>query len=318
MKNIKALNLKLSKRILKNVDLAPYTTFRIGGKAKYFFEAKSNNDIISLVNFCRKKKLPFFILGGGSNLLISDKGFNGLVIRNKSSKVEIRENYIIADGGVILARLIQEAVSRSLSGLEYFVGIPGTLGGAIFGNAGWPKGKKSIGDLVEEIEILLPNNKIKKVKKDWSRFAYRSSRFKEYKNPPIILSAKLKLKKEKRNKIEKRIKEIIKERRKNAPSGFSAGCVFKNVQIEEIKNKKEIPKEFKKNQLISAGWLIDQCGLKGKGIGGAEISKEHANFIINRGKSKAIDVLKLIELIKRNVKKRFGVDLKEEIQLIGF
>lgn len=311
-------------RIIKNELLAFHTTFRIGGKARYFFVAKTSQDLIQALLWARKSKLPYLILGGGSNVLISDKGFSGLVIKMQNTKCKVQENKIIAEAGVLLSRLVDLAQQHSLSGLEYFVNIPGTLGGAIYGNAGWPAGRKNIGDLVENIELLMPDNKIRKVSQEWMRFSYRSSRLKNFmvNKRPIILSATLKLKKDKKEKIQKRAKEILATRIKNIPHGYSAGCIFKNVKITQrfripplFKNDQKL-KVFLKKKMIPAGWLIEKCYLKGKKIGGAKISEGHANFIINFNQAKARDVLGLINLAKQKVKEKFKINLEEEIQII--
>jgi len=284
----------------KNVLLKNYTTLKIGGKAKYFFVAKSKKDLIRAVRTAKKFKLPFFVLGGGSNILINDKGFNGLVIKNEARDLEIRGKRIIAESGAILSKIIDRGIKRGLSGLEKGSGIPGTVGGAVYGNAGWPRGDWSIGDLVEKVEILWPKGKIEKVGKRWLSFDYRNSRFKKIKiNKPVILEVILKLKKGKIANIKKKQLETLEIRRKKIPAGFSIGSIFKNP-----------PKN-------PAGFLIEKCGLKGKRFGNVQISEKHANFIINLGNGKANDVKKLINLVKNKVKKRFKVLLREEIRYVG-
>lgn len=285
--------------IKKNVSLENHATFRIGGKAKYFFVAKSKEDLIKAVKTAKKFKLPFFVLGGGSNILISDKVFKGMVIKNEARKFKIKGKKIIAESGVILNRVVESAVKAGLAGLEEGSGIPGTLGGAVYGNSGWPKGKWAIGDFVEKAEILLSDGKVKKVDKKWFNFEYRESKLKKLKNKPIILEVVLKLKKSNRRDLEKKRREIFKIRSKKIPSGFSAGSIFKNPLGHY------------------AGQLIDQCGLKGKKIGRAKISEKHANFIINLGEAKSKDVLKLIKLAKQKVKNKFGIVLEEEIRIIN-
>jgi len=286
--------------VQKNILLKNYTTFKIGGPTKYFFVAKTKKDLIKAISVAKKLKLPFFILGGGSNLLISDKGVNGLMIKNEARSFKIKKMKIIADSGVILDKIINAAIKAGLSGLEKGSGIPGTLGGAIFGNAGWPRGNWAIGDLVEEAELLMPDGKIKKVKRKWFSFGYRNSCLKKMKGKkPIILEVVLKLKKGKRINLKKKRLEILKTRIQKIPSGFSAGSIFKNPLQKP------------------AGFLIDECGLKGKRIGNVKISEKHANFIINLGKGKAKDVKKLINLAKKRVKNKFNTNLEEEIQFLG-
>jgi UDP-N-acetylmuramate dehydrogenase len=307
-------------KIRENVLLRDYTTFKIGGPARYFFVAKSKKDLKNAILWAKKKKLLFFILGGGSNVLFSDKGFNGLVIKNQNTQYEIRNTKIVAEAGVPLQKLVLETAKKGLSGLENLAGIPGTLGGAIWGNAG--AFGREIGDLVEEVKVLEVKGsrlKVKRLKNKECEFGYRESIFKRKKNW-IILEATLKLKKGKRKEIEEKIKEILRLRKEKQPLGFpSAGSVFKNVPVEKV--PKEIREKFKeeiKDGFLPAGVLIEAAGLKGFQIEGAKISEKHANFILNVGEAKASDVKELMEKIKKEVKKKFKVQLEEEIKLVGF
>jgi len=296
--------------IQKNIPLAKYTTLKVGGPAKYFFVAKNKEDLVKGVKAAKRFKLSLFILGGGSNILIGNKGFKGLVIKNEARNFEIKNNRIIAESGVILNKIIETVIKAGLMGLEKGSGIPGTLGGAVYGNAGWSKEAWAIGDVVENVELLWPDGKTEKVGKKWLSFGYRDSRLEKIKSKkPVILEVVLKLrsnfcvagklKKGNRRDLEKRRREILRIRSEKIPPGFSAGSIFKNPPGE------------------SAGYLIEKCGLKGKRIGDAEISKKHANFIINSGGAKADDVIKLMKLAKQKVKNKFGVLLKEEIKVIN-
>lgn len=292
---------KLLSGVKKNILLKNYTTFRIGGRARYFFTAKTKDNLISAVIAAKKINLPFFVLGGGSNLLISDKGFKGLVIKILNIKYHILNTKIVAEAGVVLGQLVNASANAGLTGLEWATGIPGTVGGAVFGNVGWPNNKKNISSVIEVVEVLeikpKSKTKIRNYKSKDCKFGYRDSIFKRRKNL-IILSVSLKLKKGNKKKIKKEISEIFKKRKEKIPGGFSAGSVFKN------------PTGF------SAGQLIEKCGLKGKKIGGAEIPEKHANFIINSGSAKAKDVEKLINLAKKEVKNAFKIKLIEEIQIL--
>ncbi len=290
---------KLLPDIKKNIFLRNYTTFRIGGPAKYFFVAKTKEDLTKAIQMAKKSNLPFFILGGGSNILVSDKGYNGLVIKIKNQKSKIKNNRILAEAGLALNRLVELSLKNNLTGMEWAVGIPGTIGGAIYGNAG--AFKKSMKDLIKEVEVFdTKDEKIKIFKNKDCKFGYRDSIFKKKKNL-IILSASLQLKKGKKMKIKEKIKRYLNYRKETQPLNFpSAGSIFKN------------PKNF------YAGFLIEKCGLKGKRIGNAKISEKHANFIVNLGNGKAKDVKKLIKLIKKKVKNKFKIELEEEIQYLSF
>jgi len=320
------------KNIQKNIFLASYTTFKIGGPAKYFYYAKNTKDLIKIIKIAKIKKVPFFILGCGSNILVSDEGFNGLVIKIQNfnqrlitswvTKFKIQEYNskfkIICDSGVLLCKLIRETSKLGASGLEWFVGIPGTISGAIYGNAGWSKNEKNIGDLVKNV-IVLRNNLQIKISQKQCKFNYRDSIFKH--NNDVILSAELQLQKKDPLEIKRKTREILAIRKKNCLYGNSAGCIFKNIPCKKI-DKKLFKKysELKNfdNNFIPAGYLIDQCGLKGKKIGEAMVSKNHANFIINTGQAQAKDVIILISLIKQKVRDKFNIQLQEEIQYVGF
>lgn len=275
--------------------LSGHTTFGIGGPADLFFEAKTTNDLVGAVQLCQGKKVKYFILGRGSNLLVDDKGFRGIVIKMRNSRSVIHDTKVIAGAGISLGDLVKKTAQLGLSGLEFAAGIPGLLGGAIRGNAGaW---QKSVGDRIIRVRILTDKGSIKWISNKDCRFAYRQSRFKKTKE--VILEAELVLEKKHKKIIKKEIEDNL-AKRADQPKELSAGCVFINPPA------------------CSAGQLIDQCGLKGKRIGDAQISEKHANFIVNLGKAKAGDVIKLMDLVKEKVAEKFGIYLKEEIYLLGF
>lgn len=283
--------------IKENEALAPYTTFKIGGPAKYFLIAESNDEIVKAIELAKELGIKYFILGNGSNILISDKGFDGLVIKTENKKIEIKDDIINAEAGLPLQKLIRKAIEHSLSGLEFCISIPGTVGGAIAGNAGTPQ--EWIGQKIVKVTILDAEGKIIEIPKSQCDFSYRYSRFK-YDDQSVILSAEFKLAKASPHEIQVRVDEYL-EKRKGQPIKYpNAGSIFKNPE-----NKK-------------AWQLIDDAGLKGKKIGGAMVAKEHANFIINTGSAKADDVVILISLIKQQVRDKLGAELQEEIKYIGF
>lgn len=319
--------------------MSKYTTLGIGGPAEVFYIARTTKELVKAIKLARQLRIPYFILGSGSNILVSDKGISGLTIKNQStrnwfycsskrsasrtaigrtSRLLLRQSSgfaqriksndlphvnIFTESGTLLSKLVQLAVENSLTGLEMLAGIPGTLGAAIVGNAGTKEG--SIGDVIEKVTVLGEDKNISEVGPDDCNFSYRSSRFK--KNNEIILSAVLKLKKGKKTKIEERIKRVLNQR-KNQPCGKSAGSIFKNPPLRPRASPGQAGK--------SAGALIEQAGLKGYNIDNAEISKEHANFIFNKGEAKTSDVLKLISLVKKKVWEKFRIKLEEEIVII--
>ncbi|MDD5692294.1 MAG: UDP-N-acetylmuramate dehydrogenase [Candidatus Omnitrophica bacterium] len=286
----------LDKNIKPGVKLASYTTFKIGGAARFFFEPDTLQELRDALIFARAKRIPVFILGAGSNILASDTGLNALVIRlsGKDFKgLAVNGVHLQAGSGLKISRLLTAAKKRSLSGLEFLAGIPGTLGGGLMGNAGaWGK---SIGDMVEEVSVLDYNGKAKLLKKSRLEFGYRRSNLGKY----IITGAKLKLTPGKPSQISSLIRGLLKQRSLSQENNLpSAGCVFKNPTA-----------------LWPAGKLIEACGLKGRAAGGAVISPVHANFILNRGRAKSKDVLSLMRLSAKEVEKKFKVKLEPEIKI---
>ncbi len=285
--------------IKENVSLTDYTTFKIGGKARYFYTAKNKEEAVKALLLAKELSLPFFVLGGGSNILIADDDFKGLVVSFQFSALDFKDNKLFCESGLSLALLVSEAAKKGLSGLEWGAGIPGTVGGAIRGNSG--AFGDSMAGAINKVEVFnLASKKIEDYSQEDCQFAYRESVFKR-RPELIILSAELELKKGDKKEIKEKMKEYLDYRKKTQPLGFpSAGSVFK------------YPPD------VSAGQLIDKCGLRGKKIGNAQISEKHANFIINLNQAKAADVVHLIELAKQEVMDRFNVQLEEEIQRLGF
>jgi len=308
--------------IRTNVLLKNYTTYKIGGVAKYFFVAKNVESLLSALKASKESKSPVFILGGGSNLLISDKGFRGIVIKINMQDVEFLGDKVTVGAGESLAKLAHSTASKGLSGLEWAAGIPGaTVGGSIYGHA--QAFGVRISDAVESVQAI--NSKtleLKNFTKEQCRFSLKNSIFKKNKNL-IIVSAVLKFKQADPKEIKNKIDEFLVYRKTKHPVNFpSAGSTFVNPEIK-IKNKKLLEKylelkEFNEKGTIPAGYLIAKCGLAGKKIGNAKIAEQHANFIINLGEAKAKDVLALMNLAKTKVKKTFGINLETEVQFVGF
>lgn len=307
--------------VQKNILLKDFTTYKIGGIAKYFFAAKTKEDLIKAAKAAKSLKIPIFILGGGSNLLISEKGVKGLVVKVAISNIEFHGNKAVAGAGASLTGLAYLLAGSGLSGLEWAAGVPGTIGGAIYGNA-QAFGTK-ICDVVESIEAVnLKSLVSRNFTKKQCQFSLKNSIFKKDKKLAII-SAVLKFKSGDADVIRSKTKEFLNYRRTNHPIDFpSAGSTFVNPEIK-IKNKKLLEKfpelnEYNKKGVIPAGYLIAKSGLSGKKIGGAQISEKHSNFIINLGEAKSMDVLSLINTAQKLVKKNFGISLVLEVQFIGF
>lgn len=290
-------------KFLENVALVNYTTFKIGGPARYFFVAKTKEGLISALQRAEGLKLPVFVLGGGSNVLISDKGFDGLVIKIEVAGMEFSGNEVAVGAGVNTTKLSFDLAERGLSGLEWAAGMPGTIGGAVYGNA--HAFGSEISDSVKNVQALdLKTLELKNFTKEECKFLLKSSIFKENKNF-VIISVVLRFENGDAQKLKERINELLKYRRDKHPMNFpSAGSVFINPEGSPPG---------------PAAWqLIKDAGLSGAKIGNAQISEKHTNFIINLGGAKAEDVIKLIKLAKQKVKKLFKINLEAEIQLIGF
>ena len=287
--------------IKQNEPLSKHTTFAIGGPAKYFATVKTKEEVLEAIGFAESKKLPFFVLGGGSNILINDGGYDGLIIKIQIGGVKVDEDMITAGAGVLLSQLMNESANKGLSGLEWAAGIPGTIGGAVNGNAG--AYGCSVSESVDEITVLAEEDKKWKEKRYSNKecgFEYRKSKFKHLANREIILEIILKLQKSDVEKVRGEIRNTILQRKGKIPAQPSAGCVFKNIK--------------KDGQLVAAvGKLVEECGLKGVKSGNAEIPHLHGNYVVNLGGAKAEDVLKLINLSKQKVKERFNLELEEEI-----
>ncbi len=331
---IDKLREKLGSGVLENELLARYCTFKIGGPAKYFFIAKNSEEIVKAAETAQNLGLKIFVLSGGSNVLFADTGFDGLVIKVSSNKYKIiseppqpllgKEGKIEADAGVKLAEIVKVAAENGLMGLEWAAGIPGTVGGAVRGNAG--AYGKATGDVVEEVEVIKVSSfkfQVSSYSKEECGFGYRDSIFKR--EGGIILKVVLKLEKGDKNKIKEEMDKIFKARDGKIPADSSAGSFFKNVEVtdEIVKTIKEythedVPADFISKGKIPAAWLITQCDLKGKQIGGAKISEKHANFIVNAGNATAGDVIALASLVKMKVRDEVGVQLQEEVEYVGF
>ena len=319
-KQLEELESLIGKKVQINVPLVKYTTFKIGGPAKYFFVAEDNEDLVRAVTFSKKLKIPCYVLGGGSNVLVSDNGFNGLIIINQAKDIILKKNNkMVADAGVNLMELVNKTIAEGLTSLEWAAGIPGTVGGAIRGNAGAYGGQISDNLIGAEVmrgskQFILDNKKC--------GFQYRDSIFK--KNNDLIISGEFQLQKGDKAKSQARVNEILAERKAKQPLEYpSAGCVFQNVVInstneEKVRQIRNLPKEYLERKKIPAAWLIEQLDLKGKTIGKAQVSDKHANFIINLGKASAYEVIQLISYIKMKVRDTYSLELMEEIEYVGF
>lgn len=307
--------------IRENEPLKKYSTFRIGGSAKFFVVAKSKEEILEAVAFAKKENLPFFILGGGSNILFSDEGYNGLIIKIQNNEDKISDAKIVVEAGSLLGSVVSKTAGVGLSGLEWAAGIPGTIGGAIVGNAG--AFGESMKEIVKSVEAYdLESGETRIFDNNDCGFDYRESIFKKNRNL-IIFSAEIWLEKKDIGFVRAKIKDCLVYRKNTQPLESSSGSVFKHLKAirENLRILETIPGYGKlkihEGGTIPTGFVIEKCGLKGKKVGGAEISDKHANFIVNKGDATAKDVMELIGVIKEKVREKFGFKLEEEIKILS-
>jgi UDP-N-acetylmuramate dehydrogenase len=310
-------------KITENRPLKELSTYKIGGPAKYYFEVSEKEDLPLIYEWAKKEEQTIFLLGGGSNVLINSKGVDGLVIKMKNDKIKVCGDRIECGAGADLNSLLRAAVNEKLSGLEWVAGIPGaTIGGTIRGNGG--AFGKNISDIIETVEVFNTlKNKFEIFSRKDCKFGYRESVFKAN-SSYVIWNAVLKLHKAPAKQIIELNEKNLNARNNFQPKLPSAGCVFKNLYLSDIKKENsDIARLLEKENVakdgkIGAGWLIDRAGLKGKSIGGAKVSLEHANFIVNTSNASSSDIVMLISIIKQKIRQLYKIQLQEEIQYIGF
>lgn len=300
-------------------SLAPLTTFKIGGPAKYYLETKDIEELQEVLKFCKENSIDFKIIGGGSNFLVNDLGYNGLIIKYINRNIDLVDGVFKVGAGVVLLNFVNSSLEQGYIGQESLAGIPGTIGGAIYGNAG--AYGKSMGDIVKSVKMINENGDIKILTKEKCYFEYRKSTFSSFKN--IILDAEIVLEKKEDNSEEKEIaKQNIMSRVEKHPLEFpNAGSWFKNIDLtDEVRKKlsKFDLSSFEKYKKIPAAWLIEKVGLKGYQMGGAQMSEKHANFLVNKENAKAEDVVDLSNYVKEQVKEKYDIQLEEEVQYVGF
>ncbi|MBI4713996.1 UDP-N-acetylmuramate dehydrogenase [Candidatus Uhrbacteria bacterium] len=307
-------------RLKENEPMSKHTNFRIGGTAKWFVEVRSVNELKQVLKIKSDQNIPYFIFGGGSNILVNDKPFEGIAIKIAMRDVVINGNRVRVESGALSSSVARKTAKAGLSGLTWAISLPGTIGGAVRGNAGCFGGETK--DYLVEVE-LLRDGEVITVKKDDLHFSYRDSVIKH--NNDIILSATFELEKDDSKKLLVELDEKLSARKTSQPlDAGSAGCMFKNFEIKSddelqiLKQKLDLPIQMIEKRRISVGWLIDQLDLKGKQIGGAKVSEKHGNFVVNIGSATADDVVQLIALIKTRAQNEFGINLEEEVQYVGF
>lgn len=283
-------------RILKNEPMSKHTTFKIGGPADLFIKVKTVEELKYVIEKVKDNNKDYYVIGNGSNLLVKDNGIRGIVIKLEFNEINVIDNKINVGAGALLSQVSLIAKENKLSGLEFAYGIPGTVGGAIYMNAGAYGGEMK--DIVESVTYLNENLEVKNLSNDELNFRYRESIFEA--NKGIILSTVLELQKDDEKNIEEKMQNNLNSRKQNQPLEYpNAGSTFKRG------------KDF-----ITAK-LIEDAGLKGKKIGGAKVSVKHSGFVVNTGNATAKDVLELIEYIRTEVKRKFNKEIELEIKVLG-
>jgi UDP-N-acetylmuramate dehydrogenase len=295
----RALSDLTSGKVVEGAPLAPYTTFKVGGPAELLLEPANRQELVAVHRYLLREGVPYFVLGGGSNLLVSDKGIPGVVLRPSPGLRGIRfaGSEATAESGALLSRLVKMAAERGLDGLVGAAGIPGTVGGAIVMNAGTSGGEVS--DRIVWVEISDASGEERRIPKQELRFAYRASRLQG--SRALLLAAHFHLDPAPGKPLLDQVRAFCDRRKESQPLQMpNAGCVWRNPPSGP-----------------SAGQLIDEAGLKGLAVGGAQVSEQHANFIINRGGATAADVRALMERVGQVVKEHCGIELNPEIRLVG-
>lgn len=308
--------------IVRDEPMSKHTNFRIGGPARLYYVAHDAESLVNAVRAARDAGIPWYVFGGGSNLLVSDDGYEGLMIQSALRGLAIDGTAVKCDSGAVTALAARKAAESGLTGFEWAVGVPGTIGGALYGNAGCFGGEMK--DVVETVDVYqVSSGQRVTYSKNECGFGYRESRFKR--EPHLILGCVLRPAAGEKDAARRRMDEIIATRKAKQPlEQSSAGCVFKNFEFEDesalsvLRRSVEVPPDMLKNKRISAGWLVDRVGMLGKRVGSVQVSDRHGNFVVNAGGGRAQDVIALMSLVKMKVRDELGIMLEDEVQLVGF
>lgn len=302
--------------------LAKHLNIRIGGPARFFVEVKTAQDVLDAVRIARQHDVAYFVLGGGSNTLAADEGWNGLVIKMANRNLVIEGTKVVADAGVISALVARKTAELGLKGFAWAISLPGTMGGAVRGNAGCFGGEMK--DTVTSVRVLR-GDAVVDISASELHFSYRHSIFKDVEHTSdIIFSVTMNLVQGSKEEEMALLDTYLASRKSSQPLGSSsAGCMFKNFEftdkadIERIVMDREVPEAMLAKHKIAAGWIIEQLGLKGLQVGDAQVSDVHGNFLLNKGHATARDIAMLIGRIKAAAREKYGIELQEEVQFLG-
>lgn len=306
-------------RLKENEPLAKHLNFRIGGPARWFTDVSTIEELEHAIAICKQHDVPYFVLGGGSNTLAADEGFDGVILKIAMRDYQIHGNTVIADAGVISASLARVTANEGLAGFAWAISLPGTIGGAVRGNAGCFGGETK--DYLTKVDVLR-EGEVVTLTKDELKMGYRESAIKH--SDDIVLRAYFDLPEGNAEELKAQLDETLAKRKSSQPlHAGSAGCIFKNYEITddtelERLTSENIPPAMLEARRISAGWVVDQLDMKGAKVGDAMISEEHGNFIINLGNATASDVVQLVSMVKMKARDRYGIQLQEEVKYLGF
>jgi UDP-N-acetylmuramate dehydrogenase len=307
---------------VRDEPMAKHTNFRIGGPARLYVVAYGADPLLHAVDVASKLGIPWYVFGGGSNLLVADEGYEGLVIQSALRMLSVEGNMISCESGVITGLAARKAADAGLLGFEWAIGVPGTIGGAVYGNAGCYGGEMK--DVVQAVDAyrVTDGQRVTYTNAECG-FGYRESRFKTDRH--IILGCTIALKPGEASVAKQRMQEIVEIRKAKQPLELSsAGCAFKNFEFTDeqlvapLQEKESVPPAMILSKTISAGWLVDRSGSRGLSVGKIAVSDKHGNFLVNLGGGTAHDVRALIAAVKTRIHQTYGIELHEEVQLLGF
>ena len=303
----------------QNVSLAQFTSFKVGGPAQYFYRAKTADDAIDAIVIARSQRIAYIVISGGSNIVVNNKGFDGLIVKMENATCEIAGAQVTAGAGLSMAVMAQKTVEAGLSGVEWAIGVPGKIGGSVYGNAGCFGRDMSMN--LNQVRVIYEQDEAVWMDAKQCQFGYRDSLFK--KHPEwIILEAEFEFEQGNPEQGRKKLLEYSAYRKEKQPQGVqTAGSFFKNPDISEI--SAEVLQDAQdagviRNNKIPAGWLIDRAGCLGKRIGNVGVSDKHGNFFVNHGAGTAEEIIMLASFVTQHVRDQFGVQLREEVHYIGF
>ena len=308
--------------IIENEPMSKHTNFRIGGPARLYLVASNSDELVAAVHAAESSRASWFVFGGGSNLLVSDKGYEGLMIQAANRAITINGASVVCESGAITSLVARKSADASLTGFEWAAGLPGTIGGAIFGNGGCFGGEMKDSVVKVDAYRIADATRVTYTNVE-CRFGYRDSLFKHERH--VILGCELALKTADASASLARISEINTLRKEKQPLGdSSAGCMFKNFEYQDeseislLKRETDVPADMLAAKRIASGWLVEHAGLLGERIGRVAVSEKHGNFLVNSGDATADEVAQLVSLCQTRIRDRFGIRLQTEVQFVGF